>query len=179
MNKQVVNWLNTLQVDEAEQEFRKCCGATWWSSWMAELRPFADASRVVREADRLFDAMPREAWLEAFGSHPKIGDLDSLRMRLAGNKQWSSGEQAGVNAADEATLQGLAAGNVAYEQRFGYVFIICATGLTAAQMLASLEQRLQNDDATELRLAATEQRKITHLRLEKLTMPDEDHQSKR
>lgn len=146
---------------------------------MAELSPFADSSAVVREADRLFDEMPREAWLEAFGSHPKIGDLDSLRMRLAGNKQWSSGEQAGVNAADEATLQGLAAGNVAYEQRFGYVFIICATGLTAAQMLASLEQRLQNDDATELRLAAGEQRKITHLRLEKLTTPDEDQQAKR
>lgn len=177
MNKQVVNWLNTLPADEAAQEFRKCCGATWWSSRMAEARPFADASALVDEADRLFDTMPREAWLEAFGSHPKIGDLDSLRMRLAGNKQWSSGEQAGINAADETTLQGLAAGNIAYEERFGYVFIICATGLTAAEMHASLEQRLQNDDATELRIAAAEQRKITHLRLEKLTTPDEDNES--
>ena len=113
--------------------------------------------------------MPSQAWLEAFGGHPKIGDLDSLRMRLAGNKQWSAGEQAGVEVANEETLQRLADGNREYEQRFGYVFIVCATGKTAAEMLALLESRLRNDDSTELSAASEEQRKITHLRLGKLT----------
>ena len=169
MNEEVVNWLNKLPGDAARQEFHKCCGASWWCEQMNEARPFADAVALQVEADRVFDAMPSQAWLEAFGGHPKIGDLDSLRMRLAGNKQWSAGEQAGVEVADEETLQRLADGNREYEQRFGYVFIVCATGKTAAEMLALLELRLRNDDSTELSVASEEQRKITHLRLGKLT----------
>ena len=136
---------------------------------MNEARPFANSIALQVAADHAFDAMPNLAWLEAFGGHPRIGDLDSLRMRLAGNKQWSAGEQAGVEVADEAILQRLADGNREYEQRFGYVFIVCATGKTAAEMLARLELRLRNDDATELSVASKEQRKITHLRLGKLT----------
>ncbi len=169
MNESIVSWLNELAADAARQEFRKCCGASWWCDQMTQARPFADAVALVTEADRAFDAMSREAWLEAFGSHPKIGDLESLRMRLAGNKQWSEGEQAGVASTDEATLVGLAEGNRAYEERFGYVFIICATGLAATEMLVQLQLRLVNDDVTELRKASDQQRKITHLRLEKLT----------
>ncbi len=172
MNESVVNWLNELAADAAEEEFRKCCGAMWWCDRMTQARPFGDAAALIADADRVFDAMPRAAWLEAFGSHPKIGDMESLRMRLAGNKQWSEGEQAGVTESDEATLVGLAEGNVAYEKRFGYVFIICATGLSAAEMLAQLKNRLQNDDVTELQNASEEQRKITFLRLEKLTPPE-------
>ena len=169
MNEEVVSWLNKLPGDTARQEFHKCCGAHWWCEQMTDARPFADAAEIQVAADRAFDAMPNQAWLEAFGAHPRIGDLDSLRMRLAGNKQWSAGEQAGVEMADEETLQRLADGNQEYEQRFGYVFIVCATGKTAAEMLALLELRLRNDDARELSAASEEQRKITHLRLGKLT----------
>jgi 2-oxo-4-hydroxy-4-carboxy-5-ureidoimidazoline decarboxylase len=169
MNEEVVRWLNTLPEDTARQEFHKCCGAKWWCEQMNEARPFADATAIPVAADRAFDAMPGQAWLEAFGGHPKIGDLDSLRMRLAGNKQWSAGEQAGVEVADEETLQKLADRNREYEQRFRYVFIVCATGKTAAEMLALLELRLRNNDSKELRVASQEQRKITHLRLGKLT----------
>lgn len=172
MNEEVILWLNELSAEAARRELHKCCGARWWCDQMVAARPFVDASAIQAAADSAFKAMPREAWLEAFSSHPKIGDLDSLRMRLAGNKQWSAGEQAGVETSDERTLQGLADGNTNYEQRFGYVFIICATGLSAVEMLAHLESRMSNDDATELRAASSEQRKITHLRLNKLTVPE-------
>ena len=114
------------------------------------------------------DAMPRDAWLEALESHPKIGDLESLRMKYAGNKEWSGGEQAGVNSADEATLVALAEGNETYEQRFGYLFVVCATGKSAAEMLALLQERLGNEADEEFTIACGEQRKITHLRLDKL-----------
>lgn len=135
---------------------------------MAAALPVADEAALVAAADEAFDAMPREAWLEAFTSHPKIGDITSLRMKFAGNKEWSGGEQAGIAEADEAVLRRLAAGNDDYEQRFGYLFIVCATGKSAAEMLSLLGNRLPNDDATELRIAAGEQRKITHLRLAKM-----------
>lgn len=135
---------------------------------MAAALPLADEAALAAAADKAFDAMPCEAWLEAFTSHPKIGDIQSLRMKFAGNKEWSGGEQAGVTDADEAVLQRLAAGNDEYEQRFGYLFIVCATGKSAAEMLSILESRLPNDEATELGIAAGEQRKITHLRLAKL-----------
>jgi len=87
MNESVVSWLNELPQEDAEQEFRKCCGASWWCDKMATGGPFSDSAALRAEADRALDAMPRAAWLEAFGSHPKIGDLESLRMRLIGNRQ--------------------------------------------------------------------------------------------
>lgn len=172
MNDAVVSWLNGLSVGAARQQFAKCCGASWWCDQMVEARPFVNAAALQAASDLAFDAMPRKAWLEAFGSHPKIGDLNSLRMRLAGNKQWSEGEQAGVLASNEVTLQGLADSNHKYEQRFGYLFIICASGLTASEMLAALETRLPSDATTELGKASAEQRKITRLRLDKLAGPD-------
>jgi OHCU decarboxylase len=106
--------------------------------------------------------------LAAFAAHPRIGDVDSLRTKFAHTKTWASGEQAGVDAASEDTLIRLADGNDAYFDRFGYIFIVCATGKSADQMLALLEARLPNDAVTELPIAAAEQRKITQLRLQKL-----------
>jgi 2-oxo-4-hydroxy-4-carboxy-5-ureidoimidazoline decarboxylase len=173
MKPSVVSWLNELSADAAREEFRKCCGALWWCDRLTQARPFADAKSLETAADGAFDAMPREGWLEAFGSHPKIGDLNSLRMRLAGNQQWSAGEQAGVESGNEETLQRLAEGNAKYLQRFGYVFIICATGLSAAEMLAQLELRLHNDEGSELIIASAQQRKITQLRMEKLAAESE------
>lgn len=114
--------------------------------------------------------MPREAWLEAFACHPKIGDLESLKMKFAGNRQWSSGEQAGMAGVEEDTLLRFAQANEEYEKRFGYIFIVCATGKSAAEMLAMLEDRLQNDPDTELAIASGEQKKITQLRLQKMNL---------
>jgi 2-oxo-4-hydroxy-4-carboxy-5-ureidoimidazoline decarboxylase len=105
---------------------------------------------------------------EAFQHHPRIGDLESLRTRFASTAAWAGREQAGASAASEDTLRSLAAGNAAYEARFGYLFIVCATGLTGEQMLARLQERLGNDPASEWVIACREQARITRLRLEKL-----------
>ncbi len=169
MKRDIVTWLNNLAPSDAHRQFRKCCGAMFWCDQMAQATPFAGAAELIGSADRAFDEMPEASWLEAFASHPKLGDLDSLRMRITGNKQWSAGEQAGVEATDEQTLRGLAEGNRAYEERFGYTYILCATGLSADEMLEKLTERLQNDDKSEFSIACQEQRKITHLRLNKLT----------
>lgn len=168
MRERVVNWLNAMSADDARETMRRCCGAGSWCDAMVAARPFVDDAAITSAADAAFDAMSRDAWLEAFTSHPKIGDLSSLRMKYAGNKEWSGGEQSGVNTADDATLQDLADGNRAYEERFGYLFIVCATGKSAAEMLAILQSRLGNDPDSEFLIAAGEQRKITHLRLAKL-----------
>lgn len=168
MNHNVLPWINALPRVEAQRQFDRCCGATRWCEQMVAARPFHDRHDLAAKADASFDQLPDEAWLEAFAAHPRIGDFESLKMKYAGNKEWSGGEQAGAAAAGDATLHRLAEGNAAYEARFGYRFIVCATGKSAAQMLTLLEARLGNDDATELRIAADEQRKITHLRLAKL-----------
>jgi 2-oxo-4-hydroxy-4-carboxy-5-ureidoimidazoline decarboxylase len=106
--------------------------------------------------------------LEAFSAHPKIGDINSLRAKYSATRDWSKGEQSGVDSAQEAVLEGLARGNADYEKRFGHIFIVCATGKTAAEMLDILQGRIGNDSAEELKIAAHEQSKITKIRLEKL-----------
>ena len=168
MNDQVAAWLNTLEPVDAADQFRRLCGAEEWIARMVDARPFADDAAVALAAEHTFDAMPPDAWLDAFACHPRIGDLDSLRMKFAGNDTWSSGEQAGAAASDERTLQRLADGNEAYLDRFGYIFIVCATGKSAAEMLGLLEARLSNSAEAELPVAAAEQRKITQLRVQKL-----------
>ncbi len=168
MNITTVDWLNELDDASAQAEFLRCCGSSWWCEQMARARPFADADSLKDEADRLFDEMPKEAWMEAFDNHPKIGVLNSLLMRIAGNNEWSRKEQAGIQGSDEQLLADLAEGNEAYEARFGYVYIVCASGLSGRDMLARLNARLKNEHAIELRIACYEQRKITHLRLDKL-----------
>ncbi len=171
MNSETVDWLNQLSSELLAEEFRNCCGADWWCRRMASSGPFASAEEVHLLADINFDRLAEVDWLEAFAAHPRIGDLNSLRMKFAGNRIWSHGEQAGVDPNDEAVLQRLSAKNDSYFQRFGFIFIICAAGKRAVEMLAALEDRLPNDPATELRIAAAEQRKITHLRLDKLEKP--------
>jgi 2-oxo-4-hydroxy-4-carboxy-5-ureidoimidazoline decarboxylase len=113
--------------------------------------------------------MEKADLLEAFSHHPEIGaDIASLRQRFASTAAWSAAEQAGVAGADDATLEALRDGNVRYREKFGYVFLVCATGKTAAEMLALLRARLAHDADAELQVAAAEQAKITRLRLEKL-----------
>jgi OHCU decarboxylase len=160
--------LNALPPDDAEAKFLGCCGTRWWARQMTACRPFASLDQLHDTADAIFNQMAEGHWLEAFAAHPKIGDVDSLRMKFAGNRQWSAGEQAGLDAADERTIQQLAHGNMVYEERFGYIFIVCASGLTADQMLGMLKRRLKNDPAAEAAIACGEQQKITHRRLDKM-----------
>jgi 2-oxo-4-hydroxy-4-carboxy-5-ureidoimidazoline decarboxylase len=160
--------LNNLPEAEAIAELTKCCGAHRWVNKVAHRRPYRDAADLLAAADEVWEHLDHTDWLEAFTHHPKIGDIDSLRAKFANTKAWAEGEQAGTAAASEETLRGLAEGNAAYEARFGYIFIVCATGKSAQEMLDLLRARLGNAPEHEIHVAAAEQAKITRLRLEKL-----------
>lgn len=160
--------LDALPPDEARATFLRCCGSRRWTDAMTTRRPFASAAELFTTADEVWDGLDRADWLEAFAAHPRIGDVEGLRKKFASTAAWCAGEQAGVAGADGQTLRELADANRDYEARFGYIFIVCATGKSAAEMLALLRSRLPNDPETELRVAAAEQAKITRLRLEKL-----------
>jgi OHCU decarboxylase len=159
----VAEHLNGLPDAEARAALTKCCASARWVAQMLAARPFGSDGALLASADRIWWALGREDWLEAFARHPRIGE------RAA--EEWSRGEQAGVNGATAAIRAELAERNRAYEKRFGHVFLISATGKTAEAMLGELRRRLANDPATELRIAAGEQAKITRLRLEKLVTP--------
>ena len=160
--------LNSLKHDEAEAELLKCCGSTAWACSMSARRPFGGVEELMSAADEAWSNLEREDWLEAFGRHPKIGERKSATEQSEREQAWSRREQSGVAAADEATRAELAELNRAYEERFGHVFLICATGKSAGEMLANLRERLSNDADEEITRAAEEQRQITRLRLRKL-----------
>ena len=162
--------LNGLSDADSRTALLRCCGASRWADQMAARRPFANESELLAVATAIWRSLERADWLEAFAAHPKIGDLDTLRSKFAHTAEWSAQEQGGMSAAAEATIQALAAGNRTYEMKFGHIFIVFATGKSAAEMLLLLNDRLKNDKPTELRAAAEEQRKITALRLEKMVL---------
>lgn len=156
--------LDAMDEDEARAALARCCGATRWVEGMLARRPFGD--RAIEIAREVWATMERADVLEAFDHHPRIGaSLERLRERFARTHDLSASEQAGVADADEAVLSRLRDGNVAYEARYGHLFIVCATGKTAREMLALLEARMENDPDEELAIAAGEQMKITEIRL--------------
>lgn len=162
---------NRLDEGSAVRELLRCCGSTRWARAVAAARPFASLDAVCLAADHEWRGAAPDDILEAFRAHPKIGD--TRRAGAAGQApDWSAAEQAGAHGASDEVRARLAAGNRAYESRFGYIFIICAAGKSAAEMLASLEMRLHHDPAEELLVAAEEQRQITRLRLAKLVDDD-------
>ncbi len=162
--------LDGMEREDARPALTRCCGARRWVEGMLARRPFGTDTALTQAADEVWATMEEPDILEAFSHHPRIGaDMDELRKRFARTSTWSAGEQAGVTQADEATLRALKEGNEAYEARFGFIFIVCASGKSAAEMLALLQGRLPNERDEELRIAASEQGKITKLRLEKLS----------
>ena len=152
-------------LEEARAFLTTCCGSSQWVDRMLRRRPFGSDERLRTVAHEEWWALTPTDWHEAFRHHPKIGDRESLRARFPATANLSATEQRGVAGASDETLDALAAGNRAYEQKFGYIFIVCATGKSADEMLAQLTKRLLNDPETELRIAAGEQAKITELRL--------------
>ena len=158
--------LNALPAAEAEAALLHCLGATRWARAMAARRPFSSREALFAAADELCAALGREDWLEAFSRHPKIGEKRAAQETSATERRWSEQEQSAASAAADNTRAALAEANRAYFDRFGYIFIICATGKSAEEMLALLRQRLQNDPDAELGIAAQEQRRIARLRLE-------------
>jgi OHCU decarboxylase len=159
--------LNAQGDDAATTAFRQCCGSRQWASAMTASRPFANTPLVHLTADTLLDRLDRDDWLEAFAAHPRIGEA-APRGPSDNRADWSADEQAGLADAEPSTQERLAAANNEYFERFGYLFLICATGKSAAELLAALESRLQNAPEVEIDVAAAQQRLITHLRLDKL-----------
>ena len=130
--------------------------------------PADDLVELLEDAEEQWFKCSERDWKEAFAQHPKIGDIESLNKKFSSTAQWASGEQSGVGNALPETINALAEGNKRYEEKFGYIFIVCATGQTADEMLAMLQTRLQNNPEVEIEIAADEQNKITKLRIEKL-----------
>jgi len=161
-------WLNSLTPEEAAKELRQCCGSRRWAEQMSNNRPYSTLESLITHADRLWWSLTPDDWLEAFRSHPKIGEKKASDKVSAQSSQWSGQEQAGVSSASQDTVDSLESLNRAYEQKFGFIFIICATGKTSDEMLVALRERLEHDAAEELPIAAAEQCKITELRLKKL-----------
>lgn len=144
-----------------EPRLLECCGSRNWATRMLAARPFQDVSQLETAATDIWWHLAPADWLEAFSKHPKIGEKGNV-------SQWSSEEQSGMNTAAIHTAKKLAALNQTYFDKFGWIFIVCATGKSADEMLSLLEARLPNRPDDELRIAAAEQNKITLLRLRKL-----------
>lgn len=161
--------LNALDAAAAREALLRCCKSARWAEGMLARRPFESTEALLRAADTVWSALSPADHLEAFAGHPKIGaSVEELEAKFRSTASWSAGEQGAVRGADRATLEALQGGNAAYEQRFGFIFIVCATGKTAEEMLALLRARMDNDVEVERAVAAAEQAKITRLRLEKL-----------
>jgi OHCU decarboxylase len=158
---------NALPEMEAAEEILPCCGSQGWAREVVQLRPFGTAAELFAASDRVWWELGEADWEEAFRSHPRIGERKGPAAATKQSAAWSRQEQDGVHAQDAATLAELARRNAEYETRFGRVFLVCATGKSAAEMLAILKRRLGDDRETELREAAEQQRQITQLRLRK------------
>ena len=166
-------WLDEGPEADVAAALRRCCASESWVGRMVARRPFGDLTRLLRSAEEIWWQLEAADWLEAFAGHPRIGDLEGLRTRFASTRSWSAGEQAGVEGAGEDVLEALAEANHRYEETFGYLFIVCASGKSAREMLDRLEQRLTADPSDELRTAAGEQQKITEIRLRKMVSPED------
>ena len=160
--------LNNLPPATRAEALATCCGAAAWVAVLNQQFPFATAAALFAAADQIWQNLSEADWREAFTHHPKIGDVNALREKFTSTATWAAGEQGAVRQASQATLAALAAGNDAYAQKFGYTFIVCATGKSAGEILALLQARLPNAPTQEIHTAMGEQAKITRLRLEKL-----------
>ena len=158
--------LNALPSAQAESALLDCCGSSRWAAGVGSRRPYATVEALHKSADAIWWNLERADWFEAFSHHPQIGDKPAIGSESA--RQWAAGEQARARAASDDVKSRLARANRAYFEKFGYIYIVCATGKTAEGMLAILNQRLQNDLPSELSIAAEQQRMITRIRLEKL-----------
>jgi 2-oxo-4-hydroxy-4-carboxy-5-ureidoimidazoline decarboxylase len=146
----------------------QCCGSEAWVNSMLRALPAEDLVDLLEIGESNWYACNATDWVEAFSQHPKIGDTESLKEKFKSTAHLAAGEQSSVKEASEQTLQALAEHNKLYELKFGYIFIVCATGKSADEMLALLKVRLQNNLEDEMEIAMEEQNKITRLRLEKL-----------
>lgn len=160
--------LNQLSEIERAKKFEQCCTATKWYTTLAQSAPFKSVETLLQKADTVWASCTENDFLEAYLGHPKIGDIQSLAEKFKASKKWAGNEQELVQDASFEIIKKLAKGNRDYEAKFGFIFIVFATGKTAQQMLQLLLERLPNKRSKELLIAAQEQHKITRLRIQKL-----------
>ena len=167
----ILQGLNTLSSEDAYKLLEQSCGASQWVHAMVKGRPYKDLDALKEAALTVWATMKRTDVLEAFDHHPRIGaDIEALRKKFASTASLSESEQSSVADASEETLLALRDGNQKYEARYGHIFIVCATGKTAEEMLALLQARMDNEPDEELLIAAAEQAKITQIRLENIQL---------
>lgn len=159
---------NTLPKEKLSETLYTCCGSNTWVKKMLTLFPMEDLVELLEDAEEKWYECSEKDWLEAFKQHPKIGDTKSLQQKFASTAHLAVHEQSGVSNATNDIVQQLQTKNEEYEKKFGYIFIVCATGKSAEEILTILQTRLANSKETEIKMAADEQNKITKLRLENL-----------
>jgi len=165
MNPVLARW-NSLRPEDAAQEILPCCASKAWADRMANRRPIPSEAALLTACDEVWWSVSESDWLEAFRSHPRIGE-SAAHSSPARSANWSTEEQRKVAVADIDLRSALAHANQKYEEQFHRIFIVCATNRSAGEILDILQRRLRNDDATELREAAEQQRQIAHVRLRK------------
>ena len=171
MSDVLARW-NRLSAEEAAKEILPCCGSKAWAQRLASRRPLASEAAMLAASDEIWLSLAAEDWMEAFRSHPRIGEKIGEKQAVQSPGQsapvqsaWSAQEQRNVAAGGEEVKTALAEANRKYEHQFGHIFIVCATGKSGLEILEILRRRLQNDREAELREAAEQQRHITHIRL--------------
>ena len=158
---------NTMTAKEAAAAVLPCCGAEAWAEGLAARRPLGTLPELFAASDAAWWSVSQADWQQAFDSHPRIGENHAQAAATATSLAWSAGEQSTADLTDEDAKARLAAGNRAYEAKFGRIFIVCATGRSAQEMLAILERRMHHTAKAEMEEAAEQQRQITHIRLQK------------
>lgn len=160
--------INQAAKETAEAEFTNCCGSQTWARMMTEARPFAGVAALINQAEQIWLNLDAQDRLEAFAAHPKIGAKKAASTQSAQSAEWSHTEQSGTQTAADSLRDELDEANRLYEEKFGFIFIVCATGKSAEEMLDLCRRRVCNDADSEIRIAADEQKKITEIRLKKL-----------
>lgn len=160
--------INNTDTAQLTSLFEDCCCAPKWIEGMVNAHPFATPQALLAAAKSSFSSLTEADWLTAFSGHPQIGNLDTLHEKYASTSHTASNEQAGMSIAETSTLEAMLELNQQYLERFGFIFIVCASGKSAQEMLTLIKARINNERSTELAIAAGEQAKITQLRLEKL-----------
>jgi 2-oxo-4-hydroxy-4-carboxy-5-ureidoimidazoline decarboxylase len=166
MSDVLMRW-NRAPAEEAENDILPCCGSRSWAREMVARRPLPDESALLKASEETCRTLSEADWTEAFSRHPRIGESRTEQPTHARSARWSAREQRDVAAGNDETKIALAEANLEYERKFGRIFIVCATGKSACEIVAILQRRLQNDARTELFESVEQQRQITQLRLKK------------
>lgn len=174
MGRITVSQLDEMTADEAGALLKECCGSSRWVAMMLARRPFRFRDSVFFAADMFWKSLTMRDRMEAFAHHPRIGEKSGAKLQGEQGARWSAMEQSGMDVVEAELRKEIAEINREYEDRFGYIYIVSAQGKTAAELLTIAKDRLRNSPEREIRVACEEQKKIMHLRLEKLLGPKEE-----